>query len=368
MNKQTFSNNIKDFSKLGKLELKDVEQAVQTYSYNNLLPIIYAKKLQAENKLTQHKLSKIAALIPDREKLFQLLNEVDVPSAQSSAKTKSKPIAKAKTSSKIVKSDTSVSKKQKVTISKKTKVVSKSKATSKPNNSSKSTSQATNKTTPKDSIPKNRVSKSVKPKATPKKLAKKIIKNREEPVKKPTMKKAVSNTIKKAANKKSTKLNTTNNGRAIAKSNLKTSTSRKRPSSSVAKSSFIEWISEYSSGKTAGSQKLENQYLSEVNIFETTDDDIKGAVEYFNEKSQEKSPTKRRKKPAKTVEEQAASSVIDNKENATETLALIYLNQKQFDRSIAIYKELNLKYPEKKAYFAEQIKKIQQKITNNKST
>ena len=42
----------------------------------------------------------------------------------------------------------------------------------------------------------------------------------------------------------------------------------------------------------------------------------------------------------------------------TETLAKLYLEQKNYDRAIQSYKILILKFPEKSSYFANQIKKI----------
>ena len=42
----------------------------------------------------------------------------------------------------------------------------------------------------------------------------------------------------------------------------------------------------------------------------------------------------------------------------TETLAKLYLEQKNYDKAIQSYKILILKFPEKNSYFANQIKKI----------
>ena len=43
----------------------------------------------------------------------------------------------------------------------------------------------------------------------------------------------------------------------------------------------------------------------------------------------------------------------------TETLARIYLEQKQYTKAIKSYEILSLKYPEKSGFFADQIKRIQ---------
>ena len=46
----------------------------------------------------------------------------------------------------------------------------------------------------------------------------------------------------------------------------------------------------------------------------------------------------------------------------TETLAKLYLNQKNYEKAIQSYKILILKFPEKNSYFADQIKKIKKLI------
>lgn len=49
----------------------------------------------------------------------------------------------------------------------------------------------------------------------------------------------------------------------------------------------------------------------------------------------------------------------------TESLAKIYIRQKQYDKAKRIFEKLNLKFPEKSSYFADQIEKIDKLITNN---
>jgi hypothetical protein len=52
-------------------------------------------------------------------------------------------------------------------------------------------------------------------------------------------------------------------------------------------------------------------------------------------------------------------SVDENSEIVTETLALIYFQQKNYNKAQEAYQKLSLKYPEKSVYFATRIKEIE---------
>ncbi|GAB2696439.1 hypothetical protein GCM10027037_20430 [Mucilaginibacter koreensis] len=62
-------------------------------------------------------------------------------------------------------------------------------------------------------------------------------------------------------------------------------------------------------------------------------------------------------------ENKAKRSAEDQDELITETLARIYADQMLYAKAIATYKKLILKFPEKSTYFADQIARLQQKIS-----
>jgi len=52
-------------------------------------------------------------------------------------------------------------------------------------------------------------------------------------------------------------------------------------------------------------------------------------------------------------------SVEENDEIITETLAMIYFQQKKYDKALDAFRKLSLKYPEKSIYFATRIEEIE---------
>lgn len=62
--------------------------------------------------------------------------------------------------------------------------------------------------------------------------------------------------------------------------------------------------------------------------------------------------------PTETSNDLSQSSTVENFNIITENMALLHARQGNISRSISIYEELILKYPQKKSYFASQIEKL----------
>ncbi|MBQ8443342.1 MAG: tetratricopeptide repeat protein [Bacteroides sp.] len=69
-------------------------------------------------------------------------------------------------------------------------------------------------------------------------------------------------------------------------------------------------------------------------------------------------------------EDESDSKIVEEQEDEsyfTETLAKIYVKQQRYSKALEIITRLNLKYPEKNAYFADQIRFLEKLIINTKS-
>ena len=68
-----------------------------------------------------------------------------------------------------------------------------------------------------------------------------------------------------------------------------------------------------------------------------------------------------------SMDDMAKSQMMQPDSLMTETLARIYLEQKNYEKAIQAYKVLSLKYPEKSGFFADQIQAIKELQNQNKS-
>lgn len=74
----------------------------------------------------------------------------------------------------------------------------------------------------------------------------------------------------------------------------------------------------------------------------------------------------------KTINENVTEEIEDDEDSLdesyfTETLAKIYVKQGRYSKALKIIKKLNLKYPKKNSYFADQIRFLEKLIINEKT-
>ncbi|WP_223034855.1 hypothetical protein [Hanstruepera marina] len=96
--------------------------------------------------------------------------------------------------------------------------------------------------------------------------------------------------------------------------------------------------------------------VTEVNLASNSRDKKFELIDSFLKKTPKLKPTKTAAKNINLAEEQ----MIQPEALMTETLARIYVEQKNYKKAIQSYKILSLKYPEKSGFFADQIKAVEQ--------
>ncbi|MGB1204553.1 MAG: hypothetical protein ACPG5B_02835 [Chitinophagales bacterium] len=109
-----------------------------------------------------------------------------------------------------------------------------------------------------------------------------------------------------------------------------------------------DWLS-----KTTGKKKKIEKSKKKAPL---TDDDVK---EIKKAVTKSKTP---RKDTKMTIEEQVNSSLKESSPIISETMAKVYAKQGHYQKAIKIYKQLSLKYPEKKLTFADKILELKKKL------
>ena len=96
-------------------------------------------------------------------------------------------------------------------------------------------------------------------------------------------------------------------------------------------------------------------------------------IDSFLEQTACDSPSSRQEEPTETssltMDEETTMPLEEENEESlfTETLAKIYIKQQRYEKALEIIKKLNLKYPKKNVYFADQIRFLEKLIINAKS-
>ena len=119
---------------------------------------------------------------------------------------------------------------------------------------------------------------------------------------------------------------------------------------------------------------LRGQDLIDSFIEKASKEEVKREEQLLAETSaQEEAAAKEGEKETSEKEDEpevaeAEQTEPEDEENYfTETLAKIYVKQQRYDKALEIIKKLNLKYPKKNTYFADQIRFLEKLIINAKS-
>ncbi|MCD8262965.1 MAG: hypothetical protein LUD02_01450 [Tannerellaceae bacterium] len=116
---------------------------------------------------------------------------------------------------------------------------------------------------------------------------------------------------------------------------------------------------------------LNNQHAEEVAKEERIQLQHRDLIDSFIEESEQGGVGKRIRTEKEDVNTKPTSLPISPEATLedsffTETLARIYIKQKRYEKALQIIKNLNLKYPEKNVYFADQIRFLEKLIINTK--
>lgn len=115
---------------------------------------------------------------------------------------------------------------------------------------------------------------------------------------------------------------------------------------------FTDWISFFNQGKVEKSSlKNEEKTVRKANKFDLIDKFIQEDPKIQPKKTEFYSPMN-----------MARLSVVDNLDIVSETLALVHVDQGNYQKAILMYEKLSLKFPKKRSYFVTQIKNLKLKL------
>ena len=137
--------------------------------------------------------------------------------------------------------------------------------------------------------------------------------------------------------------------------NTKTEEPSKKDIPVSSKLSFKDWLHYYSGNKSGGNQPSSIPNEEKPKTQDLIDKFIKEEPRISPAKNNFFSPVN-----------MARKSVIEPDDLISETLANIYYSQGNLQRALHMYEKLSLKYPEKRLYFAAQIKNIRKLINQQK--
>ncbi|MDR0574260.1 MAG: hypothetical protein LBG96_09575 [Tannerella sp.] len=133
-------------------------------------------------------------------------------------------------------------------------------------------------------------------------------------------------------------------------------------SSAVATSDYVNWLEENAEDLPAENgteNRLKHQDLIDSFMANESDRFAQRLGGAFSDRGTEADNERERPK------QDALEKISLDDSYFTETLARVYIDQKRYDKALEIIRVLNLKYPEKNIYFADQIRYLE-KIINIK--